>query len=713
MKMKAKWFHRWHWPHFRWGRWLLVCFFVVSSMMTTMGVLPFPAHSPAHAISGIPVIALYQTSYEMGNWNYDTISDIPAPRYNGSDSDAMRRHIIQAYYAGINTFLCVWHGPDEERRDSRCKRLQKRIIEIREDTGEPADMRIAFLIDLGSEENPEIRTRDGIDEALRKLHEESIYIHNSHYMSFAGKPAIFWLNPNYYGSVAEWHQLRNELDPDRSQFWFATTDIPNFQDGIFGYLDVFDAVFRYDITRDGTPADAMATYNQRLQQYNRSRGAGKPFIATVMPGYDNTRGSGNDHYRDRQNGAYYRQSWQAAIPYAPAAVVLNSFNGFREGTHIEPSEQYGDQYLNLTGALIGEFRQRVPTPSADLKYYPQTGHFLRGAFRWFWENHGGVARFGYPATEEFIRKDDGRIVQYFERARLEMAPGSEASAIELGLLGIEYKELFGLDFPRVAPFARSAGRLFFRDPTDPDTHQGYSLQGAFKAYWEAHSGIRSYGYPKFFGYPISQEIGVEFPDGSTRLVQYFERVRLELHGSQVYVGLLGTELAPCHHRAPRPPDNPPSPHDILPEGDNDPCPTGYAPKPASGSASSGDAASSGGSGSSAASGIYISPLDPGALLDRINRGIPTGRVYHQNVAPGTVQGFEAWHYAPGEQVSLWLNLPDGNTTRSLPYLAEANNQGYVLIGFQTKRTDPEGDWSLVGQGLQSGRAIVAPFRLQW
>ena len=64
----------------------------------------------------------------------------------------------------------------------------------------------------------------------------------------------------------------------------------------------------------------------------------------------------------------------------------------------------------------------VPAAGAqgDVRYFGETGHFLRGAFRSFWESRGGLSNFGFPVTEEFIRKSDGRIVQYFERARFEL-----------------------------------------------------------------------------------------------------------------------------------------------------------------------------------------------------------------------------------------------------------------------------------------------------
>ncbi|MEX2315185.1 MAG: beta-galactosidase, partial [Thermomicrobiales bacterium] len=78
--------------------------------------------------------------------------------------------------------------------------------------------------------------------------------------------------------------------------------------------------------------------------------------------------------------------------------------------------------------------------SADRDCYVETDHSLANGFRDFWLEHGGVATFGYPISEEFdeLNPDTGRVhaVQYFERARFEYHPehaGTEY-AVLLGLL---------------------------------------------------------------------------------------------------------------------------------------------------------------------------------------------------------------------------------------------------------------------------------------
>jgi hypothetical protein len=74
-------------------------------------------------------------------------------------------------------------------------------------------------------------------------------------------------------------------------------------------------------------------------------------------------------------------------------------------------------------------------------YFAQTEHNLRNGFKNYWLQHGGLAIYGYPISEEFeeVNPDDGKtyVVQYFERNRFEYHPENKGTQYEvlLGLLG--------------------------------------------------------------------------------------------------------------------------------------------------------------------------------------------------------------------------------------------------------------------------------------
>jgi hypothetical protein len=91
--------------------------------------------------------------------------------------------------------------------------------------------------------------------------------------------------------------------------------------------------------------------------------------------------------------------------------------------------------LSAVGSMVTEGRDfpRVdPDAAGDRSYYAQTGHTLGGAFKQYWSSNGGLTIFGYPVSEEM--QENGRTVQYFERARFELGA---KSSVQLGLLGRE------------------------------------------------------------------------------------------------------------------------------------------------------------------------------------------------------------------------------------------------------------------------------------
>jgi hypothetical protein len=175
-------------------------------------------------------------------------------------------------------------------------------------------------------------------------------------------------------------------------------------------------------------------------------------------------------------------------------------------------------------------------PKAGCTYFVITQHNLCAGFQAYWNQFGGLPVYGYPLTEEFV--ENGKTVQYFERARFEWQPGAWPARYDvlLGLLGNELAQQYGL--LGTAPFQRVNASSDANCTYYPQT--GHRLCFGFRDFWNAHGGLAIYGYP----------ISEEFTDPATGLtVQYFERQRLEWHPAnppawQVEGGLLGAQLLP-------------------------------------------------------------------------------------------------------------------------------------------------------------------------
>jgi D-alanyl-D-alanine carboxypeptidase len=164
------------------------------------------------------------------------------------------------------------------------------------------------------------------------------------------------------------------------------------------------------------------------------------------------------------------------------------------------------------------------------RYFNETGHVVQDRFFEFFTRNGGVGTFGLPRTDQFV--EDGRTVQYFQRARLDLYPEREGTGAEVvvpasvGIRTAQARDILSRPEARPIPaFESDDKRLFV-----PETN--HSLSAGFRAFYEQHGG------PTVLGYPITEELN---EDGFT--VQYFERAVLEYQpGKPVQPALVADDL---------------------------------------------------------------------------------------------------------------------------------------------------------------------------
>ena len=142
--------------------------------------------------------------------------------------------------------------------------------------------------------------------------------------------------------------------------------------------------------------------------------------------------------------------------------------------------------------------------SADVQYFPETGHYVKGDFLRFYKSVPDPRLvFGYPITEQMTSKD-GNMVQYFQRARFELRPDlPENQRVQLTPVGQAlYQPANQLKL------GHTAGCDLFAT--------GYSVCFAFLDFYKANGAAAQ------FGNPISP-----FEFHENLIVQYFEKARFE------------------------------------------------------------------------------------------------------------------------------------------------------------------------------------------
>jgi hypothetical protein len=259
--------------------------------------------------------------------------------------------VEQALGAGIDGFTLQWYAPGE-RTDNNLRKL------LAQSGGTGFRSTVVFLRHIWP--GSPAPTPDNVAEALAYLVNE--YGAHGNYLQVGGRPVIVFADmarvPTVGGQtpLQAWAALRARVDPERRSIWIA--------EGLdASYLAVFDGLSVYKVSHAAYSDDYVkdSRWAAAVRAQERATGQAKIWVATLTPGWDDTRSGcqpdtrvpSASHRREREDGAFYRATYAAAVASGADWLWINSFNEWIEGTYIEPSEQYGDRYLQLTGELVG------------------------------------------------------------------------------------------------------------------------------------------------------------------------------------------------------------------------------------------------------------------------------------------------------------------------------------------------------------------------
>jgi len=307
------------------------------------------ARGPAPGTEPLPptVLAFYYPWYEVGDWTGGKPIagyNINLTPYASGDPATIDRHIAQARQAGIDGFIVSWWGRDLPW-DDNVEALEERI---------PPGFTFALYLEVFS---PHFQSEDDlvgeIDYAL------DAYATSEHYLRIDGRPVLYAFSTHNvmrelgagqhprYGEV--WRRVLTGLAREGHDPVLIGEGRPfDVED-----FDVFDGMHVY-----GTE-DPSLTPRRNHEMALTARawaavhgGERRIWGASVLPGYDDRHIPGRKpDFFPREDGALYKAQWEAAIHTASDQVLVVSFNEWMETTNIEPNEEWGERYLDLTGEL--------------------------------------------------------------------------------------------------------------------------------------------------------------------------------------------------------------------------------------------------------------------------------------------------------------------------------------------------------------------------
>ena len=279
--------------------------------------------------------------------------------YDSSQSDVVEYHMLTALAAKVDGFFVDWYGINSEEEKGFGTLLD-------------AAARIGFKLCVCFEDKAmfgygyNVRTRD---EAVRNAVSNLNYVletHGAHpaYLRIDGVPVVInfsWsepadsVKPKADGfSAAEYGRILSEVRK-KHPVYFVHDYHTHIRES---YWDVSDNVYPW-LDVNGEALDHF--YSEARQRY---RARQIRFVTSlVYPGFDNTGvwGWGDGPFvTPRRDGAFYSESWGRAISNNVRFVQIATWNDFGEGATIEPTLNYGYQYLELTEKYAAQLK-RLPS----------------------------------------------------------------------------------------------------------------------------------------------------------------------------------------------------------------------------------------------------------------------------------------------------------------------------------------------------------------
>ncbi len=312
----------------------------------------------------IPVMAYYYIWFDHRSWNRAKTDYPLLGRYSSDDRTVMEQHVRWAKDAGIDGFIVSW----------------KSTFQL--------DSRLEQLMDVARAENFHLWIiYQGLDFERNPLPIEQIEKDIGYFIEqYAGHPAFDMYERPVLIWSGTWKFTREEIRSIttvyRDHLLILATE--RNLDGYLGLADLVDGNAYY---WSSVNPDTFPRYQEKLNEMSQAiHQRGGLWVAPAAPGFD-ARLIGGRTVVERKGGETLLREMDVALRSNPDAIGLISWNEFSENTHIEPSEKYGAQALEILADREGgmapqilDFDSSAPATTDTNNFY---GIYVLGALALF------------------------------------------------------------------------------------------------------------------------------------------------------------------------------------------------------------------------------------------------------------------------------------------------------------------------------------------
>ncbi len=301
-----------------------------------------PAAFASTAVSRPPVLAYYYIWFDETSWDRAKTDHPVLGDYSSDDPAVMRQHIIWAKEAGIDGFIVSWKST--ARLNSRLEQLMR--------LADAENFKLAIIyqgLDFQRKPLP-------VDTVARDLDVFLTAYASDNAFKIFDKPLVIWSGTWEFSAS----DIARVAAPRRDRLSLLASE-----KNLTGYERLRGDVDGNAYYWSSVNPETFPDYSGKLQAFAASVHASAGiWIAPAAPGFD-ARLLGRTTVVSRDDGQTLRRQMAAAREAAPDAIGLISWNEFSENSHIEPSAQYGRQYLDIVASTIRAEQMPAQDASAD------------------------------------------------------------------------------------------------------------------------------------------------------------------------------------------------------------------------------------------------------------------------------------------------------------------------------------------------------------
>jgi len=310
-----------------------------------------------------PVSSAWGWHWTMDHFNPDVISNgerqiasqfYPSiGPYDSSDPVVLEYHVALMKLAGIDGVIVDWYGSQNYNDYPFINTATLRLFEATQRAGLDfsicyEDNTIKWMVDNGKIPASQAITRAQQD--LLQLQQR--YFTNSLYLRHDNKPTLFTFGPQYFTNNPAWHPWESIFSVLTTNPCFVTLDnLHNLAvaNGAFAWPPMWMA---------SGGVLSIASLNSFLTDFETA-GAGWGITAAMaVPEFHDIYAEAGGTTYGRlypYSGQTFSNTLTRALTNASDLVQIATWNDFGEGTIIEPTAEFGYQYLGIMQALRRQY----------------------------------------------------------------------------------------------------------------------------------------------------------------------------------------------------------------------------------------------------------------------------------------------------------------------------------------------------------------------